>query len=221
MKKQISVLTEVLIILVNLAPFIYILSIWPSLPDIVPIHWDIDNQPNDWGSKYTLFLLPLIMGVPIYLLLKYLPKIDPKKLQVDAMKDTLLKLRVIIAFAMSAISIFITYATLHPNGNIIGKGLFILISIFFIIMGNFLMKVRPNYFVGIRTPWTIADERVWKKTHQLGGRLWFYGFMVVFIAGLLLPEPYGILGIVFWSLVSTAITIVYSFKIYKDYQKAG
>jgi len=221
MKKQTTILIDVLIVLVNLVPFIYLFSQWSIIPDVIPTHWDINNKPNDWGSKYTLLIMPLIMGLPIYLLLKYLPKIDPKKLQVEAMLDTLLKLRVLIAFVMSAVSVFIIYATIHPNENIIGRGLFIILSIFFIIMGNFLMKVRPNYFVGIRTPWTISDERVWKKTHQLGGRLWFYGFILVFILGLIMPEPFGVLGLVAWALISTGITLVYSYKVFKQFQSAG
>ena len=103
-------------------------------------------------------------------------------------------------------------------GNVILSGVLIL----FMVLGNYFGKLRPNYFVGIRTPWTLENETVWLKTHRLGGKVWVYGSLIMLIAKFLLPmEPFFIFIFIGFTLIIALIPIVYSYLLYKKMEKEG
>ena len=82
-------------------------------------------------------------------------------------------LRFALSLFMSAIAVFIIYSVQQSQSK--PTFIFILIGLLFTILGNYFKTIKPNYFIGIRTPWTLENEDVWKKTHLLGGKLWFVG----------------------------------------------
>ena len=87
-----------------------------------------------------------------------------------------------------------------------------MIGLLFIMMGNYFQTVRPNYFVGIRTPWTLENEQVWKKTHRLGGRIWVAGGISIVLLGLLINSVTAML-ICFFGLIliMVLVPVVYSY----------
>ncbi len=98
---------------------------------------------------------------------------------------------------------------------------FILLTIggLFIVLGNYMKTIKPNYFIGIRTPWTLENEEVWKKTHRMASYLWFWGGLAMIVSILLLPPNTGTyLFMVIVSMISI-IPIIYSYKIFKKIQK--
>lgn len=94
------------------------------------------------------------------------------------------------------------------------KIIFATISLFFIIFGNYMGNIRPNWFVGIRTPWTMDNEEVWRKTHQLAGKLWFSGGIAALIFSFVLTKYFN-----YWFIpllfTITLIPIIYSYLLYK------
>ena len=147
---------------------------YPSLPDKVPTHWNASGEVNGYGSKlFGAFGLPSI-SLAMYLMFLVMPYIDPKRKNYDGFKSTyqFLKYAIILFFfGMEVITLLIA------SGVIVNKPVFIqiMVSLLFILIGNVMGRFKHNYFVGIRTPWTLANEEVWRKTHRLAAPLWVFG----------------------------------------------
>jgi uncharacterized membrane protein len=189
-------------------PIIYLLIKWSNLPHQLPIHFDVNGDPNGYGSKLLFILLPL----GLYLLLLVLPFIDPRKSNYDIFSSTYFKLRVILCVFIGIIDTIIIYNTLH---GIEKMGLLLPISVFllFTLLGNYMGNFRPNYFVGIKVPWTLNNDVVWTRTHKLAAKLWFWGGLIG-IVGLFFVKDIALvmLPIIIFIVV---VPIVYSYIIYQ------
>ena len=97
----------------------------------------------------------------------------------------------------------------------LGSFLFVLMGLFFAAMGNLMHSVKPNYFVGIRLPWTLSNDENWRKTHQLASKVWFVGGLVVAALGLILPEKIAIFALFGIIIVICLIPIIYSYREFK------
>ncbi|MBK8405386.1 MAG: DUF1648 domain-containing protein [Saprospiraceae bacterium] len=153
---------EILLILISLLPYIYLAYIWDQLPERVATHFNIEGKADGWSSRRTLLYLPAILGLGIYFLMLIIPAIDPKK-KIQEMGDNFFSIRLLIAVFMAALNVVILNAAKEggmENANI----LLVLMGALFAGLGNYMQTVRPNYFVGIRTPWTLESESVWKLT---------------------------------------------------------
>lgn len=193
--------------------------IYPSLPTEVPIHWNAKGEIDGWGRKTNLWLIPALTVGLVYLIFLIIPKIDPKK-QLQNMGSKFYQLKFVFMLFMSALSLFILYSTQQQgisNPNTLG----LIIGLLFAAIGNYLPSVKSNYFIGIRTPWTLENEVVWKKTHRMAGRIWLIGGLLLIGLSLILPAItfiYVILGI---SLPLALIPLVYSYIIYKKVEKSS
>ena len=119
---------------------------------------------------------------------------------------------------MSIINFLVVNAAQKGGFSFVGA-LPVLMGAFFAFMGNIMHSLKPNYFAGIRTPWTLESEETWRQTHQLGGKLWFVGGIVIAITGLFIPakiEPFIMIGGI---SIMAIIPVVYSYIFYKSLQK--
>ena len=110
---------------------------------------------------------------------------------------------------MSGLSIYLLHASLTGE---IGNFIFVMVGALFVVLGNFIHSVKPNYFVGIRLPWTLENADNWRKTHQLGSKVWVIGGILIILIALILPPEltvYVIMGII---LCMVAIPAVYSYR---------
>lgn len=153
------------------------LIVAPSLPETVPVHWNAAGQPDGYGSKaIMLWLMPSIM-LGIVGLAWIIPVISPKKFEIGPFSTAYTAIMV----AIQLMEFFIHILLLRGAGNVqfnVTRAILPVMFVFFAVMGNFMGKVRQNYFMGVRTPWTLADERVWDMTHREAGHLWFWGGLV-------------------------------------------
>ncbi len=193
-------------------PFIYLVVIWNQLPGQVPVHFNGAGEPDGWASKYSLIFLPGFLSLFIYLLMIIIPRIDPKKrLAFMGRKYDLLTFW--LTSVMALLSIFIIHSGLageiHNPGHI-----FIFLGILFAVLGNYMPAMRPNYFVGIRTPWTLESERVWRKTHQLAGKIWTPGGILVAISAIIFPEKTALIIFLVITGLIVVIPLVYSYRQY-------
>lgn len=198
---------------IALLPILYLGSIWNSLPELVPIHWNLEGEIDNWGSKYTLIGLVFLMPILTYIIMLVVPNIDPKK-RIEAMGGKYDQFKFILVAFMSVLSIFIVY--ISKNQKLSSPGIiFVLVGILYIFLGNYFKVLKQNYFIGIKTPWTLENEEVWKLTHLLAGKLWVIGGLAVVILSLIVPEDINFYIFLSITAVISIVPIVYSYLIYK------
>jgi uncharacterized membrane protein len=208
--------TLILCGLLTLAACIYSATMAGRLPDIVPTHWNAAGQPNDYGSKWTtLLLMPMIMAV-MTILVPGLAAASPDKFGVESFRSTYNYVMLLVVAMMGVLHVTILQATVNGSFDIT-KASGLVIFAFFTLTGNVLGKVRRNFWMGIRTPWTLADERVWDQTHRVAAWLWTVGGvigMLVCISGV------SISAWITFLLVLAFIPVVYSFLLYQRLRQA-
>jgi len=209
--------TELPLIAIVALPFIYLAYVWNQLPEKVPMHWNIKGEIDRFGDKTELILIPILLPLLIYIILLVIPKIDPKN-KLNKMGNKLQNIKVLLTIFMSVLALFIIYSAknqslTNPNYIILGIG------VLFIILGNYFKTIKPNYFLGIRTPWTLESENVWKSTHKLAGKLWFLGGIAIVFASMILNPQMNFTVFLSITAIITVIPLVHSYMLYKKEQK--
>jgi uncharacterized membrane protein len=218
MEKKFTIWDAAAIVLA-LLPLGYLLYIYDQLPATVPVHFGADGKPNAFGPRSELFEVEgLLSGVSIlvYLLMKYLPAIDPKK-QVKYGQKRFQQLGLGITVFMAAMSICITTAAINKTFKT-DKLIPSLIGLLFVFLGNIIYNIKPNYFAGVRTPWTLEDENNWRATHHLAGKVWVAGGIIVTVVRLLLPPETGAHIFIPCVIAMALIPVAYSYIYFKKHQ---
>jgi uncharacterized membrane protein len=206
-------------LVVWLLPVAYLFFIYSSLPAIVPVHYGIGGKADRFGAKSEIILtqgILLFAALFVYLLLKFLPAIDPKK-KVKFGESTFQKMALGIVVFLSALNVAIIFATVH-NGFRIDKMILPLTGLLFAFIGNIMHSIKPNYFTGIRTPWTLESEDTWRVTHRLAGKLWFTGGIILTILTLLLPPAAATIVFMCGVGIIVFIPVIYSYIYFKKHQ---
>jgi len=206
-------LKELLILLIVALPVIYLGYVWNTLPEQVPLHWNLNGEIDRFGSKNELLIISILLPLFIYLTFLLIPIIDPKK-NIHKMGKKYNNLKIFIILFTSALVIFLIY---YAKNQIIESFNYIilLIGFLFVILGNYLKTIKANYFIGIKTPWTLEDEDVWKRTHKLGGILWFFGGIIIIILSLILEKQLNLRFFIAITVIISIVPIIYSYVIYK------
>lgn len=193
------------------------LAFYPSLPERVPMHWNLKGDVDGWtGKAWGAFFGPA--GIFCFLLLLLGGEwLSPPRFKIEPFRKTYNYVIVIVASLMLFLHAATLASVLHPERNV-GRVLVGGIFVFFALLANLLGKVRPNFFVGIRVPWTLADERVWIATHRLAARL----LVATSILGAVCAWS-GVPLIFCFCLLMVGLTIpvVYSFVISKRLESSG
>jgi len=209
--KNTSKYTELFILIIIIIPVAYLLAIWAELPEEVPMHWNAKGQIDRYGSKNELVGLLLMLNLPLYFILKYAPKIDPKKKISDSQ---LAGLRLVMHLFMSALALFILYSTKQTEMSS-PFGIISLVGLLFAGLGWYFTKLKPNYFIGIRTPWTLESEEVWTRTHKASAPVWMIGGIFMAIA-LLIVESASVYIVLGTTLLLTIYSVGYSWWAFKN-----
>jgi immunity protein, SdpI family len=200
---------------IALIPWVYLLSIWSSLPERIPVHFRIDGTPDKYGQRNEIFFIPAtctLVSILVYLLLTNIYKIDPKRLA-QKQPEIFLKIAMVVVVFISCMSIIILNwtATQHTMGmNLV----LAMMGLLFAYMGNVMHSIKPNYFAGFRLPWTLESEENWRATHLLGSKIWFAGGILIAILALFIKPLvmfFIMMGIV---LVMVIIPTVYSYRMF-------
>lgn len=198
--------------LIIAATFVFSIIIYPRLPEQVPIHWNAAGEVDGYGSRFMgAFGLPLTT-LGVVLLMKFLPAIDPKKQNYEKFKGFYqLFIWIMVLFMTGLYLLTIAWAL----GYQLSISLFtkLGLGIMFMVLGNYMGKVRPNWFYGIKTPWTLENEEVWVKTHRLGGPLMFgAGLITLCLAFIDHPSTFFIVVAVI--MLAAFIPAIYSYLLY-------
>lgn len=200
---------EIPLIIIVLLPFLYLAYVWNTLPDKVPLHWNVEGEIDRYGDKSELILIPILLPLLVYILFTIIPKIDPKG-KIKYMGNKYNTLKTLLTLFMSVIALIIIYIAQHENlynPNYI----ILLIGLLFAVLGNYFKTLRTNYFIGIKTPWTLENETVWKDTHKLAGKMWLIGGILIILASLLLNERANLTLFAIITVVITLIPVVFSY----------
>ncbi|MFO7173396.1 MAG: SdpI family protein [Bacillota bacterium] len=193
----------------------WVISLWalPRLPDRVPIHWNAAGEVDGWGSPLFAALMVPALATGMYLLLLFLPLIDPRRRNYAYFGDFYRLMRQAVPGYLALIqAVVLGYALGYP----VDPSLFIRLAIpvLFLFMGNYMGRVRHNYFVGIRTPWTLASEEVWVRTHRAAARLWVAGSLVM-LAAAFLPGTWGFWVFMAVTAVMVIIPVIHSYLLWR------
>lgn len=202
--KKIIIITSVLTIL----PMIFGLVRWDQLPDSMPTHFGADGTVNDWSDKhFAVFGLPLIL-LGVHLLCLFARKTDPKS------KNYSEKMFGLMVWLIPVLSVFangIMYTSALGNEMDISLLVMLFVAVLFIIVGNYLPKCKCNYTMGIKLPWTLADENNWNATHRLAGYVWMIGGLVLLINAFVFQTSVLFIAVVMLMLL---VLPVYSYMYY-------
>ncbi len=203
------------VLAITIVPWIYLLSIWNSLPESIPAHFGIDGTPDKYGPKNQVLIWPAVctvVSILVYLLLTNIYKIDPKR-RVQEQAGIFLKIAMVVVVFISCITIIILSWTVKQRT--VGLNLMlVMIGLLLAYMGNILHSIKPNYFAGFRLPWALESEDNWKATHLLASKIWFAGGILIAVLALFIKPiimVFVMMGIV---LIMVIIPTVYSYRMF-------
>lgn len=181
---------------------------WGFLPARVPIHWNAAGRVDGWGPSWVnAFLLPAIACL-VYLLFLYIPLIDPARRNYPAFEGSLRAFRLLIVGFLVLVHLVVVGASMgYPvKVDVVIRAA---IPLLFVGLGTRLPKLKPNWFFGIRTPWTLANEEVWERTHRVAGAIWVWGGLALVLCAFL-PPGVGFPAFVAGIVVLALVPVVYS-----------
>ena len=200
--------------LLALLPFILVAAFYSRLPDQVPMHWGFDGEINRYGSKNELWLTGAL-GPLFALLFQFLPRLDPRKRNYEKFQKYYDAFGVVITAFVAVMMGIALVEAFRPGTVSIGRVVSALVGLLFLFLGNLMGKVKPNFFMGIRNPWTLSDPDVWNRTHRLGGGLFFLAGLATAVSAVLLPERVLFWVVLVGALAAALIPTVMSYVWYR------
>ena len=201
----------------TLLPMVIGCIIWDQLPETMAIHWGVDGVADGYGSRGTaVFLLPVILAA-MNLLCMLLTAADPRQ-RGQSKKALNLIFWIMPILSISVCGVF--YAIILEKELDIGLLVFLQLGIAFVLIGNYMPKVKQNSTLGIKIHWTLCNEENWNKTHRLAGKLWVGGGMVMLLLGLL-PIKWMIPVLIGEIAIMVLVPMLYSYRIYKKHKAQG
>jgi uncharacterized membrane protein len=197
-------------------PFLVLVPLWDKFPATVAIHWGIDGRPNGWASKEVgLLLLPAIT-LAASVLTAYLPMLDRRVRDQGPEKQA--SFREVVRVISLGTTAFMSGMALLIDAVALGWKIDMLFVVslatllLFALLGNYMPKLRPNRYVGIRTPWTLKSPEVWTRTHRLFGRIMLWGALALVPFCLLLPSPFFLALLLIYLAVISFGSMIYSYR---------
>ena len=191
-------------ILAILAAAAFGLAVRGRLPQQVASHWGADGQVNGWSSRNFLVLFVPAIGLVMAVVLSVAPTLDPKRRNFPLHARAYWVITNALLVFLAAVQVLVLGYNLGWKVDfsaVLGIG----IGCLFILLGNLLTRVRPNWIMGIRTPWTLSSDRAWRETHRVGGYTFVAVGLATLVTGLAWP---GVVHIVM--LVGVGFTVLLS-----------
>jgi uncharacterized membrane protein len=206
-------LRELPLIALLILPFIALAIALPSLPALVPMHFDSHGNVNRYGSPLELMILPGI-NVMVAILLYLIPRLDPKRANIIASMPAYFWIRLALAAFFTYIFAFTLATSFNPDLDVTPFIAIGLLGLFF-VLGFSMPKLKQNHMIGIRLPWTLESEDNWNRTHAFAGKLWVRGSLAGIVIALIFQS--ASLFIALGTLIVMLIgTVIYSYRIFQD-----
>jgi uncharacterized membrane protein len=192
----------------------FALAVYGRLPEQIPTHFDFSGEPDDWTDRFPgAFVMPAIAAA-VYLLLFALRRIDPRRAHYDRFEGTYWVILNVITITMAAFQVLTLGLALGWPIDM-GRAITVTVGLLFVGLGNYLPRIRSNWWIGIRTPWTLENETVWRETHRVAGWTFVAAGLALVAAGLFVPA-----GAREWTsgvalAVGVAVPFVYSYLAFR------
>lgn len=217
-KKQFANLKPALVTAVVIFILMALFSLWAAqqLPADakMPVHWNVNGQPDRYAGKFQgLFMMPLVVLL-MALLMAFIPRIEPRKKHIQLSMKTYNLILIGLVLVFAAMHIVVIMIALGKPLSVV-KIVPTLLGALFIVIGNYMGKIRSNFMLGIKTPWTLTSELSWNKTHRLSGRLFILGGFLTVLSSLIFPGKTTMV-ILLSSIIGTVIiSFAYSYFIWQ------
>lgn len=209
--------TELFPLLIILISIIASFFFYQSFPEQVATNWNIAGEADAWSSRaQAAFMMPAV-GIFLYLMFVFIPRIDPKKERYEQFSRVYHIFKSIIILFLVLIYFVSSLSAIGFDIDITRTVTFF-VGILFIVLGNYMSKIKMNWFIGIRTPWTLSSEEVWNQTHRVGGKLFMFSGIIMMVIGyvpIYLRLPLLLVIILTLSLG----TLAYSYYLFNQEQK--
>lgn len=212
MKPRYTLICAALVIAVLALACVY----YPQLPARIPIHWSASGAVNGYGPPMAIFIGPAMMAA-LTLLGVAMPWLSPRAFTVDTFRATYGFIMVAVVAMVGYINVVTLWAAVAGSVDV-ARAMMGGIAVFMLLIGNVMGKVRRNFWIGIRTPWTLASEKVWYGTHRLAARLIVVSSLLCLgcvVAGLSQAVSMTVL------MTGLLIPVVYSLLYYKRLERSG
>jgi uncharacterized membrane protein len=194
--------------------FVAAALLWSSAPARIPVHWNIYGQVDRYGGRLEGVLLVPLVAMGVYCLLLFIPRIDPGRANYEQFAHAYAALRLAILFFLAAVYALMQAASRGyavSIATVVGN---LGVGTLLVVVGNFLAKVRPNWFIGIRTPWTLSSKTAWDKTHRLAAWLFVIAGLLT-IADIAVPLPWRVIPMVALPACAALIATIYSYLVWR------
>ena len=182
----------------------------------MPAHWNIKGDADNYAAKYVFALL----NAGLYLLFLIIPKIDPRKKNYTIFSTTYYKFRLIFTLFFSLLFLLVMYNAVYARIDF--EKIFPVSFLFlFALLGNYMGTIKSNYFIGIRTPWTLNNDKVWRETHMFAGRIMFFGGIIGGLISFFISNPYSQYFAISVIIIMLLVPIVYSYVYYRKLEASA
>jgi uncharacterized membrane protein len=187
--------------------------VYSHLPEKIPLHWGFSGQIDGWGGRANIIWMAL-MPFAMIVLFRILPRLDPRR-------EAYAKHAMALAFMETALTVFfiglvwlVAAASLGFPIDVGDTGR-VGIGLLFIVLGNFMGQLKRNYFVGIKTPWALADDEVWRRTHRRGAWV-FVADGILFLVSAALSDGPILVALMAFFILSMAYLFAYSYFVWRS-----
>lgn len=200
-----------------------------AFPDKVPIHWNANFDADGFIPRHEFWIV--LWGTPVVMILfcgltLFLPWVSPRNFTIESFEGTWFYVMCLVVGLMAYLHVAIIWGALYSAEH---KAIFMKfflggICLFFALLGSALGKVRRNFWMGVRTPWTLASDTVWNRTHRLAAWLFVAAGLGSFTLAMVLPTSMGsvvVIGLLAMMIPAGIIPVVYSAMLYKKLERAG
>jgi uncharacterized membrane protein len=201
-------------LLVIAAMFVVAALLWSGAPDRIPVHWNLSGDVDGYGGKFAgLLLLPLV-ALGVYAFLLVLPRFDPGKANYPGFAGAYTAIRI----SLLGLFVFVDAMTIGAMKNWpmdVARLAPIALGVLTIVLGAVMGKIRPNWFVGVRTPWTLSSKVAWVRTHRAAG--WIFMLTGIAAVGAGLVNGRAALWTLMVGVIGGALAlVVYSYLLWRS-----
>ncbi|MDF9799641.1 putative membrane protein [Catalinimonas alkaloidigena] len=205
-----------LALLFLLLPLVLTLSLWNQLPERFATHWGLNGEANGYQDKTSFLIFLIAINLFTYAILSVVPYIDPKPQSKRLIKPLRLVRMIVMAFLAVVMGSVVLKATGYALDIILIAKLCIIAL--YLVLGNMMSKFPPNYFAGIRTPWTLESPEVWRQVHRVASKLWVSCSLVLLLFVFRLGNTAYYILFAATTLVLIFFPIIHSYLLYRKTQ---